>query len=285
MRFASTRQHAFQAVHGVFPADCPSPTAEERDQIMELMRTYDRLAQQQLELYDLGTEALVALLETQAQFQKQHEPSVDTSCGNANVHDRTQDFEQVNGLLQQLQDLNRMQLPALPPLPTLFEAIPLQDEQAQPAYGGAEHVQSNVPQRSPLIAHTLTPPQLRQQTANATVPIPGRRIEVVPTALSSVHSSPETVSSAEQPYPLWTSAVPEPTTMSSPRQRHNDRNGQVPNMSPTGAISESRSARRRRHRNRQHLRSIQAQMTAVPWPSRAQVVVYLLKLPTAAEAA
>jgi len=201
-------QLALQALDGDMPADFPQPTAEERDQLMALIGQRERLMQQQLRLYDLGTQEIVALVETQAEFQRQHEANdVSGRYENTSVHDNAGYFQEVSQWLQQLQDLNGEQQPVSHLLPTAFEAMPVQDEQTQPAYDGVEHVQRNAPRRSPLSAPTFTP----------------------------------------------------------------DRNGQVPNISPTGENSQPRSGRRRRHRNRPHRSAVQAEAIVAPHPSTEQV--------------
>jgi len=159
MASLSARQLALEVCSGVIPADCPPPSEEEQRQLMAVMAEYEWLAQQQLQLYAFGNEAimdlieiqsecqtqqppcvaagndvisnetLMSLMEMQSESQTQHQPCVIAGMdANTNVQDHTGDYQEVNRLLEQLQVLNREPQPLSPLLQSLFQAIQLLDD-------------------------------------------------------------------------------------------------------------------------------------------------------------
>jgi len=290
MASLAARQLALEVCSGVIPANCPPPSEEEQRQLMAVMAEYEWLAQQQLQLYAFGNESimdiieiqsecqmqqppcvaagndvisnetLMSLMEMQSESQTRHQPYVIAGMhANTNVQDHTGDYQEVNRLLEQLQVLNREPQPLSPPLQSLFQAIQLLDEQAQPVFADVEHEQSNTQQRSLPVASARIP-QLNQQTSNSDFTEGSSSLQTrdsrsqngsIPPRRMEVPAAPNQPSPPEQLYPRSSIAGPEATMRSSPIRRRNEREGQVPSTLPPVESSQSRRRRRMRRRNRQ----------------------------------
>jgi len=272
-------------------ANIPPPTAEERHQIVALMRAHSWLAHQQSNVYALGIEAVMDTMEMQLLSQRQQAPAVATrrdACAEVNQHRRY--VQEVNQLIQQMRDLlSTEQRLVAPPLPPSLQATYLHEEQAQPTYEGVEHVQSTAPQRPTPVPPTCfpqfrqRPPSIESSTGYSTrlsgqnrsqhAPVPPRRTEVPPTSLASVSFVRSPPSSPELPHAVSTDAGPEAMTRITPIGRHNQREGQVPNTSSARENHQSRGRRRARRRTCPNRSSAQeAQATVEPHPSRERAL-------------
>jgi len=219
---AEARMLALQACSGVDMPNIPPPTAEEREQMMALMREYDLLCQENTHLFSLAVEAMIALMESQAQSR----PVVPLPLPQfQGPHSHNAQAQPASESAQHVRNLEPHGALPMAPVPTLVSR-----QMAGNTDFNARH--------STTMQFTPNPSQPEA--------IQTQRAEVPPTSLRSHSAVPNPPSTPAPSRPLTVMTTPETTRRTVPVGGQHEGVGSV-----QAEGRQPRRGRRTRRRNRQ----------------------------------